>query len=122
MNNINEMLDILALSEAKGKIYLEDIMEKWKIYLEDIMEKFSCSKRTAYRRIEEIMQVLPVEKDDYNKSYKIISRGRYMTENSDVTVTFVIYSLLISQAQGDTKVMLQKAFNNLKNALNMKNI
>lgn len=39
MNNINEMLDILALSEAKGKIYLEDIMEK-----------FSCSKRTAYRR------------------------------------------------------------------------
>ena len=45
-----------------------------------------------------------------------------MTENSDVTVTFVIYSLLISQAQGDTKVMLQKAFNNLKNALNMKNI
>lgn len=111
MNNINEMLDILALSEAKGKIYLEDIMEK-----------FSCSKRTAYRRIEEIMQVLPVEKDDYNKSYKIISRGRYMTENSDVTVTFVIYSLLISQAQGDTKVMLQKAFNNLKNALNMKNI
>lgn len=68
------------------------------------------------------MQVLPVEKDDYNKSYKIISGGRYMTENSDVTVTFVIYSLLISQAQGDTKVMLQKAFNNLKNALNMKNI
>lgn len=111
MNNINEMLDILALSEAKGKIYLEDIMEK-----------FSCSKRTAYRRIEELMQVLPVEKDDYNKSYKIISGGRYMTENSDVTVTFVIYSLLISQAQGDTKVMLQKAFNNLKNALNMKNI
>ena len=62
------------------------------------------------------------DSDDYNKSYKIISRGRYMTENSDVTVTFVIYSLLISQAQGDTKVMLQKAFNNLKNALNMKNI
>ena len=61
MNNINEMLDILALSETKGGIYLEDIMEK-----------FSCSKRTAYRRIEELMQVLPVEKNDYNKSYKVV--------------------------------------------------
>lgn len=111
MNNINEMLDILALSEANGRIYLEDIMEK-----------FSCSKRTAYRRIEELMQVLPVEKDDYNKSYKIVSKGRYIAEDRDLTVTFVIYSLLISQAQGDTKVMLQKAFDNLKNALNIKNI
>ena len=69
MNNINEMLDILALSEAKGKIYLEDIMEK-----------FSCSKRTAYRRIEEIMQVLPVEKDDYNKSSSIVFLPRKIDE------------------------------------------
>lgn len=111
MNNINEMLDMLALSETKGGICLEDIMEK-----------FSCSKRTAYRRIEELMQVLPVEKNDYNKSYKVVSKGRYMAEGCDLTVTFVIYNLLISQAQGDTKIMLQKAFDNLKNALSIKNI
>lgn len=111
MNNINEMLDMLALCEAKGGIYLEDIMEM-----------FSCSKRTAYRRIEELMQVLPVEKDDYNKIYKIKNKDKYTAFGKDLTVTFIIYSLLISQAQGDTKVMLQKAFDNLKNALNMKNI
>lgn len=111
MNNINEMLDMLALSGTKGGIYLEDIMEK-----------FSYSKRTAYRRIEKLMQVLPVEKNDYNKSYKVVSKGRYVAEGSDLTVTFIIYSLLISQAQGDTKIMLQKAFDNLKNALSIKNI
>ena len=39
MNNINEMLDILALSEAKGKIYLEDIMESFPAQKELLIEE-----------------------------------------------------------------------------------
>ena len=38
MTNLNEMIDILAISEIKGKVTLKDVMDK-----------FSCSKRTAYR-------------------------------------------------------------------------
>lgn len=110
MNNINEMLDILAISETNGRITLEDIMEK-----------FSCSKRTAYRRVKEFMQLLPVERDEYKKSYKIINKNSFTAENNDLIITFIIFSLLISYAQGDTKVMLQKAYDDLKNALNTNN-
>lgn len=111
MNNINEMLDILALFEKKSRIYLEDIMEL-----------FSCSKRTAYRRIEEIMQVLPVEKDELRKSYKITDKNKYLSGSADLTISFIIYTLLISQAEGNTKIMLQKAFDSLKMALDFKNV
>ncbi len=110
MTNLNEMIDILAISEIKGKVTLKDVMDK-----------FSCSKRTAYRRIRELMQVLPVEKDKYKKSYKIINKDRFMAGSNDLTLIFVVFSLLISQAQGDTKDMLQKALDNFKNTLNTKN-
>lgn len=45
-----------------------------------------------------------------------------MADDNNITVAIIIYSLLISQAQGDTKAMLEKAFDTLKNALNLKNI
>ena len=44
-----------------------------------------------------------------------------MAGSNDLTLIFVVFSLLISQAQGDTKDMLQKALDNFKNTLNTKN-
>lgn len=39
MNNINEMLDILELSETNGRIYLEDIMKKVFMFKKNSLQK-----------------------------------------------------------------------------------
>lgn len=39
MNNINEMLDILELSETNGRIYLEDIMKNFHVQKEQLTEE-----------------------------------------------------------------------------------